>query len=547
MIKLHPSNFVSYGLSGLVILLVMGISIWQGQYGTDPHHWGLMLGNAVDLQNGLLPYSEVFIQYGILTTLIQMIGLKLLGVNLLSLITVTAFFYALGLIAIQKIVEVLTGSKAIAIYALITCFLFHPLAIYPWSNYICFPFLMGGVLLLLEKDEGSYKQILLSKWFSNLLAGVLFGLACLSREGLLFAVILIMVSGTLLFYLQNRGCKKTALYFLPLILGFIFPLLLFFSYLHFFNLMQDWYKIAVLVPTTYALAHFPHVSAGHFWKPLAQTIGHGVIAFNPRWILIFFIILVNAYFLYQYGRYRFFKRNSYGASSGIVNDNLVLIALFSLFLLSSSLHLVEIFRLATGSIVGVACLYYFISLRSKLVQKILFISIPLLLLFQITSKDSGNYFFPSSNKLASGVRVQTPAIFNGQIWPPEVINYYAQVSSTLGEIQASKCSIAAHYNNTKDSLIAVMSPFMRYQLPPFFMPKEFDFLNSNFNIKEKLANPTDIVLFDSVDVMKMATFTPPKGFYVFKHFTVPAFEFLPLNNQLVVLLPNTCKRDLKSH
>ena len=51
-------------------LIITG-SIWQGAYNNDPIHWGLMLSNAKDLYEGQLPYKDIFIQYGILTTLIH--------------------------------------------------------------------------------------------------------------------------------------------------------------------------------------------------------------------------------------------------------------------------------------------------------------------------------------------------------------------------------------------------------------------------------------------------------------------------------------------
>jgi hypothetical protein len=210
-------------------------------------------------------------------------------------------------------------------------------------------------------------------------------------------------------------------------------------------------------------------------------------------MLIFLIVLVNAHVLYRYITYRFIKGSDYFSANSNVNDNQVFIALSSLLLLSSSLHLVEIFRLATGTIVGIACLLSVVFLRSGWKKKLIFIAIPMLLLLQITARNSGNYFFPSYDKLNNSVQIDSPAIFNGQRWSPEVKNYYSQMSEVLNEIKGSQCPIVHHYNYTKDSFIDLISPFKRYQLPPFQMPKEFDFLNSKFNIKEKLVNPSDIV------------------------------------------------------
>ena len=46
-------------------------SIFILRYYVDGHHIGLMYSNSIDLINGKLPYKEIFIQYGILTTLIH--------------------------------------------------------------------------------------------------------------------------------------------------------------------------------------------------------------------------------------------------------------------------------------------------------------------------------------------------------------------------------------------------------------------------------------------------------------------------------------------
>lgn len=546
MKKSQQINFLSYGMACLIIALIIGLSVWQGQYGIDPHHWGLMLGNAIDLSSGMKPYSEVFIQYGILTTLIHVLGYKLFGGNLVSIIAITALFYGLGLVVIQKISEVLSGSKRVGIYALVLCFLFHPITIYPWANYICFPFLMGGIFLLLDSSGSSHKYLISSQSFRSLLAGALFGLACLAREGLFYAIVLIILSAILLSFLQTKNYKRTILLFISLLLGFALPISIFFSYLIYSDLVHDWYELAILLPRAYLATFFPHMASLYFWWPMLKKIVGGAFSFNIRWALILLIVLVNIHVLYCYLSYRFIKGSRYFSANPNVNENQVFIALSSLLLLSSSLHLVEIFRLATGTIVGVACLLSVNYLRSGLVKKLLLIAIPILLLLQITARNSGNYFFPSADKINNSVQIHSPAIFNGQRWSPEVANYYSQMSEVLNEIKGSQCPIVHHYNYTKDSFIDLISPFKRIQLPPFQMPKEFDFLNSKFNIKEKLVNPSDIVLFDSMDAGKLKDFTPPEGFYVFKHLSVPAFEFLPPNDELVIMIPKGCKVFLPS-
>jgi hypothetical protein len=55
----------------VVCIVSFVFSVIESKLNTDAHHWGLMYGNAIDLVRGSIPFKEIFIQYGILTTIIQ--------------------------------------------------------------------------------------------------------------------------------------------------------------------------------------------------------------------------------------------------------------------------------------------------------------------------------------------------------------------------------------------------------------------------------------------------------------------------------------------
>ena len=57
-------------LNYLLIFSFFIYSIYIIRYQYDGHHIGLVYSNALDFINGRLPYKEIFIQYGFLTTLI---------------------------------------------------------------------------------------------------------------------------------------------------------------------------------------------------------------------------------------------------------------------------------------------------------------------------------------------------------------------------------------------------------------------------------------------------------------------------------------------
>ena len=130
-------------------IFVVLFSIWQGAYNIDPHHWGLMLSNAKDLYEGQTPYQDIFIQYGILTTILQAFAFGI-SKNMLSIIVITSICYAIGILLIYATALNVLKNKTTALYIFILLVLFHPLAMYPWSNYIAFPFLMYGVLSLIH-------------------------------------------------------------------------------------------------------------------------------------------------------------------------------------------------------------------------------------------------------------------------------------------------------------------------------------------------------------------------------------------------------------
>lgn len=160
----------------LISTAVVVLSLAQGAYHLDPHHWGLMLSNAVDLAKGRIPYKEIFIQYGLLTTLIEFLFYSLYH-NVLSLIFGVSLLYAIGLVGIYFLALQLSSKRKIALFTFITAFLIHPLAIYPWSNYVSFPFIVFGCWMIVRSGDD---------WFIGLCGGLLLGCAVLAREGLFF-------------------------------------------------------------------------------------------------------------------------------------------------------------------------------------------------------------------------------------------------------------------------------------------------------------------------------------------------------------------------
>ena len=62
-----------------VCLVSLVFSVIESRVNTDALHWGLMYANATQLKQGLIPFKDIFIQYGFLTTWIQAFAMHFLG------------------------------------------------------------------------------------------------------------------------------------------------------------------------------------------------------------------------------------------------------------------------------------------------------------------------------------------------------------------------------------------------------------------------------------------------------------------------------------
>ena len=133
----------------LIALIDFLYSINLYQYIYDGHHHGYMITNAIDFINGRLPYKEIFIQYGIFTTLIHVFALKIFSLNLISINIITCLLYSLTILLISLIIIKKTNS-IYGLLSLLIIFFNHPIPWLPWSNYYALFFIVLGFFLLLD-------------------------------------------------------------------------------------------------------------------------------------------------------------------------------------------------------------------------------------------------------------------------------------------------------------------------------------------------------------------------------------------------------------
>jgi len=228
------------------------------------------------------------------------------------------------------------------------------------------------------------------------------------------------------------------------------------------------------------------------------------------------------------------------------------IAFAALLLLSSSVHLADIFRLATSSVIGVITFYVVLN-HYKQANRVFIVVLGALDSILIWF-NSGNYFLPSLDAVKSAQVVATPSFFKGQRWPEHVIQYYQNIDSDLKNLENSRCDIAFRYNYTYDAFLQLLSPFAQYQTAPFGAASKgindttngINALRPDFDLRKKIDAASDIILFLHLPEKDFASYKPPAGFSVYSHYAMPASTWngFPEGNTLLILVPRICLEPL---
>ena len=520
--KTQHSLFSVFFFFSFITLITLG-TLWQGQYNYDPHHWGLMLSNAKDLFEGKLPYKDIYIQNGFLTTVIHTFSYWLFGKNLFSIIFITGLAYSIGVWLIYLVSLAVSKSLKIALFSAFICFLVHPIAIYPWSNYISFPFFMAGIFFISNEKINSKNYFL---------SGLFFGIAILSREAIAPPIIFSLILSSLFDYFDE---KKGLLNFLKLkiylVIGLVLPITIFLIYLSTYNLVEYWHKLSWGVPKIFSTILFPGSAGPEGLIKFLNTLIDRFLLLDFRWIFFFLLLSVNFFILINKlaNKEKFFNTPS-----------LNFIFISSLLGISSSLHIPEIFRLATISSVGVITLFIFLD-RFKHFN-IIFFLFACTLGATFLTLNTGNYFYPSSDLRKNTFSLNSIEYFKGQKWPIKTIHYYENIDKDLKNIIILNCGIQYHYNDSPDSFLQVISPFRQYQISPFAQRGFFNDLRPDLDFKSKITQASDILIFKSVlNSDDFTNFEIPLGFYVYSKYSTPHIFSFPKNIGLLILIPNSCK------
>lgn len=519
--NLSIQKILFWFIAFLAFTFVLSLTLWQGRYVTDPHHWGLMLSNVTDLKAGRIPYKEIFIQYGILTTIIHTSAF-LIANNLLSIVMVTGLCYGLGIVLLSRLVYRLSLNTYHAIAAMIICILLHPLAIYPWSNYVAFPFIVLGLYGLLFD---------LQKKCAVIFSGLALGLSALARENLFLPLLLMILITAVIDFLNYKNISRKLILY---IFSFLSPIAFFLIYLYFNNLLKFWYISSFLLPKYYISEIFPSINSWRIFNSFINTFISGLVRFDPRWYLLTLIFIYNIAIIIK----------------NIIRYNLndvpyIKIAIFSLILCAGAIHLTEVFRLSTGFIIGLISVSYFTS-KFRFVKYIIFV----IALFSMPTTiygNSGNYYLPTISQKNENITVKN-GYFKYQKWPLSVINYYSSIYDDLAKIQEFECGIKFHYNSTSDNFIKVLSPFAQFQFLPMgdgpFEGHRFESglssLRPDIDYLKKISEHKDIIIFKNVNKHTQLSKYVDEGFFIYKKYVTPNMLFVKSDSILLILIPQGC-------
>ena len=440
----------------LVIFLFFIYALFISRYHYDGHHIGLIYSNSLDLIKGKLPYKEIFIQYGILTTLINSLILVIFDNKVFFITLFNSVFYSFGILFISKTIKKFTDIK-LALLSTVLILFNHPIPWLPWSNYIAFFFISVG-LFLLSNDKKNYFMI-----------GFLFGCTILSRQDFIYPILFSFILFCLICIFQkNRfDLKKIKLS----IFGLLIPLSIFIIYLFSVNLLNHWIDYLSL----------PNIYLDMYETTVSKLIFEFIIFFTsesffnfiliPQYFLISIILIFNTIILLLFV-----------CKKIEIKNEILFILLIGNFLSAVSLK-IELFRLYTSVIFGLIALLYFINrinntdLRKKLILLLLLPSFFSFCFYPLGNNNS----FKKINFISSDLKINNNN-FDYHVLPKQKI----RIINIINDL-SKKCDVNYLENLTWDTLYSTVGNYDRIRAFPYAAFKKFSYKHTD--LIENIKNP----------------------------------------------------------
>lgn len=409
----------------LLLAISFSLSILKTVNTTDVHHW-LMITYGVDNVLEMLPYKQLYTQYGVFGSLALAIAQSVYYVDAKSLV---GFFYAATFIAyallLYNFIQKSLDEKSAFLCALLFI-LVYPRMQYPWPDYLASALILGAISLDYDNN--------ISKFFG----ACLICLAMFTRE----VIVVYLLASLFLLFLMNLYYRsfEISTYIKVLILAIIAHSLLLFVYLFL---------------------------TGSFIEYVAQTFNLSIFeSRNIPSILVRNYTIINSTFRIQVFSFLIFVSFFIGVISLFRGEKpkpaALLMTVFGLAGMIMSMHIPEIFRLqiySFPSILGLVILLhqlkwasYKVIHRFLLVVCICFLGIGYFDKYLDASGEDMILWGQDPYKNIGGFKI-----------PLEASKFYE--NEIFGKINDKSCFV----NKTSDPLIELIYPASKYfQGLPFY-------------------------------------------------------------------------------
>ena len=484
-------------------------SIMQSLYVYDGHHWGLMASNAYELLDNKIPYKEIFIQYGILTTVLHSISLKIFSLNVISIFYVTCFIYSISIIFFYIVIKN-NSNENFGLFSVICLLLIHPFVNHPWHNYITFLFLLISLFFL--QNVGNKAKII---------SGIFFALAVLSYEKF-FLIFFIFLLTIFFVGIKNKSLKKFNLF----TLGSIIPLIIFFSFIIKKDIFSDWLNFSS-ISDLYLNENYI-ILILNFIKKIF-TYGVFNFVYEPYWLFFFSLIIINSIFVFIC----IFKKDLLKKQEFILYCAVISLACFS-----SAIHSFNSFRLATGSILGIMVLIFYLQkITNNDTRYALVVSILIILCLGINLKKSENNKLYIYTNVDDHYKSNKIKFFESFRWKDDTWKNLIFLENKIKKIKNQCPSIQYAVNFTNDSYYYLMltKSFETFQKMPWFNRKKiFD------NKTMELVNPFFKNNYEKAIKEKSAIIITNDSLYSIKNYNEIKIPYSYVHKNNKILIPSNC-------
>ena len=279
-----------------------------------------------------------------------------------------------------------------------------------------------------------------------------------------------------------------------LLIGFAVPLLIFFFYLLYYQILDDWIK--------YHYIGALYIGENHFFVILNFLInltqqGFKKFIFEPYWLFFLILLISNTVLLCLF----LIKKNFLKKEE----EYLIYFSVISIVSFSSAIHSLNSFRLATGSIIGILILIYFIDkIKNSDTRNFVTLSLIVILCLGINFKKSENnklFITPVSFEHYTNNEIK---FFNMLKLKKDTWEHIIYFNNKIIEIK-QKCPdviYAINYTNNNYYYLLISDIFETFQIKPWINEKNtldrniMALINPNLErslIKKVLNNKTIIV------------------------------------------------------